>query len=203
MQDQDHTPTPPEERKVRKTQLNLVVGINGTGKTTWIRDNVVCRGRKSLIVTPDSAEWRFLPLVNSPDEIRQLQGAARIIYEGKNTLQLIQDHFYGGALILDDAMAYLNEQTPRTMQYIYIRRRQFGIDLYIVAHGLRQLPPKCFTFGSFLIQFATTENFSARKKELEEETFNRILEAQRTLKKACEQGENYKFIITKLDPTIQ
>ncbi len=186
----------------RKTQLNLVVGINGTGKTTWLRRQVVERGRKTLVLTPDTAEWRQLPTVRSGEEVRQMAGAARIIYDGPHTLELIRDSYYGGALVLDDAMAYLTEQTPQVMQYLYIRRRQYGIDLYIVAHGLRQLPPKCFTFGSFLILFATTENFSSRKRDLDGEIFDRIVAAQRTLNAQCAKGDPYGYKIIKLDPTI-
>lgn len=179
------------------------MGINGTGKTTWLRRQVVDRIPKALILTPDGAEWRHVPQVRTAEEVRSLTGHARIIYEGPHTLETIQHNYYGGALILDDAMAYLTEQTPATMQYIYIRRRQFGIDVYIVAHGLRQLPPKCFTFGSFLILFATTENFSTRKKELQEELFEKILTAQRRLNTLCQRGDPYQYDIIKLDPTIR
>ncbi len=194
----------PASGGARKTQLNLVVGINGTGKTTWIRNNVVEKDRrKVLVVTPDTAEWRQLPTVRSGAEIRSMQGAARIIYQGPETLEAIKNNFFGGALVLDDAMAYLTEQTPATMQYIYIRRRQFGIDVYIVAHGLRQLPPKCFTFGSFLVLFFTTENFARRKNELQEDIFNSIMAAQRDLADRVRQGDNYGCKILRLDLTIR
>ena len=185
----------------RKTQLNLVVGINGTGKTTFLRDNIV--SGKTLVITPDAAEWRQLPLCRTAADIINMQVPSRIIYTGPETLELVKKSFAGGRLILDDAMAYLNEQTPATLQYMYIRRRQFGIDIYLVAHGLRQLPPKCFTFGSFLFLFATTENFSTRKKELQPELYNRIIETQNYVNHQCEQGNPYMYKVILLDPSIK
>ena len=186
----------------RKTELTLIVGVNGTGKTTFIANKVLSIGKKGLVVTPDGAEWRQLPLIDK-EHLRTFQGAARIIYEGPETLEAIKNNYSGGALILDDAMAYLNEQTPATLQYIYIRRRQFGIDAYIVAHGLRQIPPKCFTFASYLILFNTVENFTTRKKELHPDLYNRIILAQDRIKNKVKAGEPFYHEIILIDEQIR
>ena len=186
----------------RKTQLNLVVGINGTGKTTFLREKVVATRGKALVVTPDDCEWRQLPTVETAREVFYMQGAARMVYRGPETLEMAIRYFSGGALILDDAMAYLGFQTPETLRYLYIRRRQRGVDVYIVAHGLRQVPVQAFTFGSYLILFATTENFSSRRRELDGEIYNRIVGAQRELNDDCRNGNAYGYKIIKLDPTV-
>lgn len=187
----------------RKTQLNLVVGINGTGKTTFIRENVVEKSRKSLVVTPDDYEWRTLPEVSTPQEIYNMQQPSRLVYRGPETMEMAIKNFYGGALILDDAMAYIGFQTSDTMRFLYIRRRQRGVDVYVVAHGLRQVPAQCFTFGSYLILFATTENFSSRKKELDGDIYQKILDAQKQLNRDCMQhGKKYEHRFIKLDPTL-
>lgn len=195
-----NTPAPAGDR--RKTQMNLVVGINGTGKTTFIRENVVAHSHKALVVTPDDYEWRELPEVTTAQEVYAMQQPSRIVYKGPETLEMVIKSFYGGQLILDDAMAYIGFQTSETMRFLYIRRRQRGVDVYIVAHGLRQVPVQCFTFGSYLILFATTENFSSRKKELDEEIFNRILTAQQELNKVCRGGKKFEHKFIKLDPAL-
>jgi len=187
----------------RKAELVLVVGINGSGKTTFIKNEIVAKSKKTLIVTPDFQEWKHLRLISTPAEIYNLKGCARIIYEGTETLEMIKGNFYGGNLLLDDAMSYLDQQTPKMMNYLYIRRRQFGIDLFIVAHGLRQLPPKCFTFASWLILFDTVENFEVRKKELLPDLFNRIVTAQRNIKKKVVTGNPYHKEIILLDTQIK
>lgn len=191
-----------EPVRPRKTQMNLVVGINGTGKTTFLRREVVEKRAKVLVVTPDESEWRQLPEVSKATEVYNLIGHARIIYQGPETLEMVVRNYYGGALVLDDAMAYLQFQTSEVMRYLYIRRRQRGVDVYMVAHGLRQVPVQCFTFGSFLILFATTENFSSRKRDLDGDIFERILQSQRDLNAKCRAGNPYSYTIIKLDPTL-
>lgn len=194
----------PEAKPKRKTHLDLVVGINGTGKTTFLRQNVVERSRKALVVTPDEAEWRFLPTVSTAREIYNLQGAARLVCDGSEEQLLMVTHsFYGGALVFDDAMAYLQfGSTSPVMRYVYIRRRQYGVDIYLVAHGLRQVPVQAFTFGSHLILFATTENFAPRRRELDPDTYDRIALAQQQLRTRCAHGDRYAYQILTLDPTL-
>lgn len=184
----------------RKTQLNLVVGINGTGKTTFLRRNVVERRQKVLVVTPDEAEWRQLPAVATPRDIYTLSTPSRLVYTQPSDLQHIAEHYYGGALILDDAMAYLSFQTPDFLRYLYIRRRQRGVDVYLVAHGLRQVPVQAYTFGTYLILFATTENFTSRRTALAPDIYGRIVAAQSELN-ACAATHPYHYRIIRLDPT--
>lgn len=193
------------EQRQRKSQLNLVVGINGTGKTTFVRNEVLPRFQKALVLTPDDMEWRHLPTLDSGNlaqEVYNLTGHARVIYKGPETMETVIRYYSGGVLVLDDAMAYLGFQTSETMRYLYIRRRQRGVDIYLVAHGLRQVPVQAFTFGSYLILFASTENFSARKRDLQPETYERIEQAQRELGEECRKNPYTHRVIT-LDPQLK
>lgn len=201
MNEQKNNDTGPAQPR-RKTQLNLVVGINGTGKTTFLRQNIVEQRHKVLVITPDECEWRQLPIVEEARDIFYLNGTARMIYRDAGTLERAIRYYSGGALILDDAMAYLGFQTPETMRYLYIRRRQRGVDVFLVAHGLRQVPPQAFTFGSYLVLFATTENFTSRRRELDAEIYSRIVEAQGEMNAEARQGNPYGYKIIKLDPTL-
>lgn len=184
----------------RKAQLNLVVGINGTGKTTFLQRNVVEKSRKSLVITPDEMEWRQLPEVTTPTEIYNLQQPSRLIYHGPESVEMAIRNFYGGALILDDARSYIGAMTSDTLNYLYIRRRQRGVDVYIVAHGMRQVPVQCFTYMSYLILFLTTENISDRRRDLDPELYAKILAAKEELKqRRVKEHDPYVYKIIKMD----
>lgn len=190
----------------RKTQLNLVVGINGTGKTTFIRQQVVERVRdgrlpKCLIVTPDPAEWRHLPTVRGAREVYDMQQTSRMVYESPEDLEAVCRSFYGGVLVLDDARAYIGAATPTVLNYLYIRRRQHGIDVYICTHGLSQVPPQCFNYASYLFLFATTDTFRSRAAYLDPEIYNSIMEHKRRIDSAARKGERYMYAVVKIDPT--
>jgi len=185
----------------RKAQLNLVAGVNGTGKTTFLLRNVVQRTQKALVLTPDDMEWQSLPTVSTPTDIYNLRQPSRIIYTD-GILDTIARCYFGGPLILDDAMAYLNHQTPDTLRYIYIRRRQRGVDIYLVTHGLRQIPPQAFSFASYLILFATTENFSARRRDLQPEIYDAVADAQDEVNRLAHSNP-YAYRVIAIDPQLR
>lgn len=188
----------------RKAQLNIVVGAPGTGKSTFIRQEVVEKRPKVLVVTPDTSEWRQLPEVHNKQEIYSLTGKARYVCASKKDfIENVVGKFYGGVLVMDDAMSYLDFQTEDTMRYLQIRRRQLGIDIYFVGHGLTQIPPQLFTFTSWIILFATTDNFSGRRNRMTEQAYNRVVEAQKELNSLCfERHILYEKRIIKIDPTL-
>lgn len=189
-------------KKQRKTEFNLVVGINGTGKTTWLNDNVVGKFSKSLVVTAHDGEWSSLPIVQSAKEIYNVSGSARVIYEGRETLENLL-YFHGGALVLDDARMFMGSKTMDMVRRIYISRRQRGVDVFMSAHGLRQIPVEVFTFASWLFLFNTTENFSDRKRELLPEKYNEIVKAQAEVRKKILSGNPYYYKRILLDDQIK
>lgn len=186
----------------RKTELTLVCGINGTGKTTWLHDNIVSNGNRVIVCTPDSCEWRTLPYLRA-SEIEVFNSPHRVIYESPATIDMLCKTYRGGTLIFDDAMAYLTSQTPEALQWIYIRHRQAGVDIYIVAHGLRQFPPRVFTFAQWLILFNSVENFSVRKKDVREDIYRKVITAQQRIAGKVSAGEPYYHEIILFDDQIR
>lgn len=186
----------------RKTELTLICGINGTGKTTWLGNNIVDKSKKAIIVTPDCFEWKRYPDLDLK-EIRSFSGVRRVVYKSPEELDYLCKCYSGGDLILDDAMAYLTFQTPECLQWIYTRHRQNGVDIYIVAHGLRQFPPRVFTFAQWLVLFNSVENFNSRKKDIREDIFNRIIQAQKRISEKVLAGNPYYHEIMLFDDQIK
>lgn len=188
--------------KKRKTELTLVCGINGTGKSTWLNNNIVTGCGRVIVCTPDDCEWRYLPGLRL-SEIDDFDMPHRVIYQSPSTIDALCRSFRRGTLILDDAMAYLTCQTPEALQWIYIRHRQAGVDIYIVAHGLRQYPPRVFTFAQWLVLFNSVENFKSRKKDIREDLFNKIITAQERISAKVLSGDPYYKEIILLDDQIK
>jgi hypothetical protein len=186
----------------RKCEFNLVVGINGTGKTTWLNKNAVEPFQKSLIVTAHDCEWNQLPEIKTAREIYDLKGRARMVYEDMETLtNLLQYH--GGSLIFDDGRMFLNAKTAAALRKIYIKRRQRGIDIFLSAHGLRQIPVEAFSFASWLFLFNTTENFADRKKDIYPDLYNKIVAAQAEVYKKVQAGDPYFYKTILIDEQIR
>lgn len=178
------TPTnklPPNER-VGKTVI--MVGTNGTGKTTMLRQILHNSGQRALIVTPDDVEWQQYPetpLLATDDFV--FDGIRRHIFNPRHTLDAIT-HFRKGIIVFDDCRSYLGDQTDERIRDLFIRKRQRELDIFAVAHGFTQVPPVFFTFATDYFVFHTLDNIVRRKNCITDDSaFERIKQAQAELKK--------------------
>ncbi|MDL2262500.1 hypothetical protein LJC11_03240 [Bacteroidales bacterium OttesenSCG-928-I21] len=187
----------------RKAEINIVVGINGTGKTTFLKDSVLKHSKRTLVLTPYMEEWENLTIVSTAKEIYNFTGNSRIICTTENiksVLELIQKNFHGGTLIMDDTRHYLDAHTIKPIEQICIQRRQRGMDVYVVGHSLMQIPPKFFDFASGLILFYSEQS---RNRELSAEVNKKIEAAQERIKKQFDAGNPYHKEIIILDMQIR
>jgi hypothetical protein len=177
-----------------------LVGINGTGKTTCIKkllEKTVTATNRALIVTPDPAEWRMLDEV-SGQRIATFNGIKKIIYH-QNCMAEIQRYYSNGMLVFDDARVYIHAQSNDFMQWLQIRRRQAGIDLFCNFHGLTQVPPVFFTFATNLVLFYTKDNIKRRAEYIDEQDFDDIQDAKERIAKKVAAGDPYAYEIITLD----
>jgi hypothetical protein len=187
----------------RKTELNLLIGVNGSGKTTFLR-NILPNYKRAIIITPDSAEWKDLPILTK-SEIKSFSGAKRIIcpyHQFGEIISFIEKNYSGGLLALDDCKNYLpsSNQTTPELGYLYTRRRQFGADCFMIGHSIDDMPPRAFNHASWLILFSTNSEFVLRKNIL---VFKKISEAQLRINKEVAKGNPYYHEIILIDTQIR
>ena len=185
---------------MRYPVCSILVGINGTGKTTFIKnllEKTVTAKNRALIVTPDPAEWRMLDEV-SGQRIATFKGIKKIIYH-QNCMAEIQRYYSNGMLVFDDARVYIHAQSNDFMQWLQIRRRQAGIDLFCNFHGLTQVPPVFFTFATNLVLFYTKDNIKRRSEYIDEQDFDDIQAAKERIAKRVAAGDPYAYEIITLD----
>ena len=165
--------------------LTVILGTNGTGKTSFIKKMIKglnSGGVKTLIVTPDDIEYPHLKdwKLENPKEF-EFTGVRKHIFEPKHTFKAITDNYRRGALFLDDARDYLpaNLENEQEFRKLMIRRRHLETDVFVVAHGFTDIPPKIFTYVNKYILFKTTDPVNKRKDTIRnyeeiEEAVNRI-----------------------------
>ena len=156
---------------IRQTKRIIIIGTNGTGKTTLVRQIVHNAAQKTLIITPHNNEWNETDPNGEPlypvNELRHASdynftGIMRHIFDPDRTLKLITN-FTRGLLVFDDCRAYLDARTDKDVHRILISSRQKMIDEIFVAHGFTEVPPKVFTFATEYFLFRTEDNISRRK----------------------------------------
>ena len=158
----------------RTTKFGIVLGTNGTGKSTVIRNTFVIpelkRKGKVIICTPHFNEWMDVPeIACRPDEIRNITSARKIVINPVNPdedIHTIAHNFRNGLLVLDDCRAYLESATDRTLKTLYISRRQWQLDIVAAAHGYSEMVPKFFIFATDFILFKTLDTPDERKSFL-------------------------------------
>ena len=184
----------------RPAKLTLIIGTNGTGKTTVQKDILEFLYKedpenfKALIVTPDPIEWRDcedVELSQKSDFV--FRGVRRHIYDPELTLKRLEG-FKRGYLMLDDCRAYLKASTTNAIYQLITRRRQRMVDVFAVAHGFTQVPPVFFAFATDIILFRTVDNIAKRRNDLND--YDRIKIAQARINKKAEKDPHYCEHIT-------
>lgn len=160
----------------RETKQTIVLGYNGTGKSTLVRQIITAYTarpeRKALIVTPDASEWTDIEetSLSRPSDF-DFEGIRRYIWtfirkDDLSAMERLRKWLFDSMLIYDDCRSYLQANTHDWLKYLYIRRRQKMIDLMLVTHGFTDVPPQAFTNCSDLFLFRTVDNIIRRKDEL-------------------------------------
>jgi len=157
----------------REAQLAMVIGTNGTGKTTLLKKiviNALKHNERVLIVTPDYVEWLQIDLVHEKHthHMATYKGARRIIYQNDATLEAVIKHFHNGLLIYDDCRSYFRSNIGEKIREQFIRRRQHMLDIFFVGHGFTEIPPVVFTFANTVYLFRTRDNIKRRAEYIQD-----------------------------------
>lgn len=180
-----------------QTKMTIIVGTNGTGKTTELRR--ILQGIKNpdrkLIITRHLTEWADFPHNDliKPADFRFTGINHHIPRDISETLLKIQ-HLRNSVIVFDDARKYLKAKTEDELNDLYISRRQYAQHIFFVAHNFKQVPVQAFGFASNFILFKTVAAIdNERLSQLNDP--DKFLEVKRRVDTEALKNPYYKELI--------
>jgi len=177
-------------------KLIIVLGTNGTGKTTLLSQFIKNESKKTLVIAPDDKDWINIPLIaNFQNSSLKYNGVLRHIWEDKTDLDTVTDRFKDGLLVCDDCRSYFSSgNIDKGLHKLLIRRRQMQVDILVAAHGFSEVPPKFYTFATDIILFKTNDNVASRKNVIKD--YTQMLRMQMAVNCEAETDPHFKIRIT-------
>lgn len=192
---------------MRDSTITLIVGKNGTGKSTLAQKIVKGMKQRALVVTLNGAPeiWQKHPIIDPSDkkQMASFKGIRQVWFarHEEETLLHIYKNFRNGSLVFDDCRAYLDANISNN---IYFRRllidfRHKMLDLFFVAHAPPDIPKGVWRFNYTIWVGATDAAFD--KNQLKTFSADSIIQAQKEVneayKKALVQGDGSHYGIFK------
>ncbi|MEO0627710.1 MAG: ATP-binding protein [Bacteroidota bacterium] len=152
----------------RDAQVTVIMGRNGTGKSTFLHNILKKIGGKTLVVTMAGLPkiWRQYEVIDptNPEAwewkkgIKQLHAA----YYEEETFKYIFKYFRGGAIVFDDCKDYIPERVSQIpwLKRLLINYRHKEVDLYFVAHSPSDVPKQVWQYSYDTFVGATSALFN-------------------------------------------
>ncbi len=179
---------------MRRAKMTIILGTNGTGKTTLLRQILYASGQKCLVLTPHPNEWTELEDTNLATPADYLfTGLRRHIIRRNYTIPRLK-YFKQGIIVFDDCKTFIRPLDP-DIEQLLIDRRQNECDVFYVAHGFTRVPPVFYPYYTEIILFKTLDNIASRKQYLL--NYAQIMEAQNRVNQKAITNPHHKEIITQ------
>lgn len=157
----------------RQAKFTIMLGEPGSGKSTLVEEIIGESKQPTLVVDPDGEEdiwmaWDEIDIMSTgaASELRTFKDKRMTIYEEKVTFEKLVKNYRNGNLVLDDCRCYVDAGVEDNMMLLLRRKRQYGLDVFAMAHGFTEVPPKFFTFATHYILFSTEDEASRVKRNI-------------------------------------
>lgn len=130
--------------------VHLVIGRNGSGKTTFISSEIKRLKLPYVVIAPDALESGRWP------------GCLALVPFEKGIFAKIWNFSLKNAdkkklIVFDDARTMLSSRDEGLLKLLR-RRRQLNIGFFLVFHSLSETPPSIYTFVTHFTTFKTLDN---------------------------------------------
>lgn len=193
-------PKPPA-RAHRDAQITIIIGRNGTGKSTFSEKIIKAVYKKALVITYNGAPkiWRGYPEIDVTDKKAMSQwksGIRQVIaarYEESRNKNTVFEHIYknygNGGVIFDDCRGYIgsNVDNDRWFRQLILDFRHLMLDPYFIVHTPSDVPPRVWGFTSTVFVGATDS--LASKRQISTDSLERIIAAQKKVNLAFRKAK--------------
>lgn len=111
-------------------------------------------------------------------------------------LALVEKGFRNGILVIDEGRLYEMNELSERMTRLAALRRKLGIDIYILFHGITQIPIRSFSYINNVILFNTADNFKYKSGKVPE--IEPLMKAKDEIRKEVMAGNKYAARVIKI-----
>ncbi len=147
----------------RLNETIVMGGEKGTGKTS-VAQKLLSVNNKNYIVVDlqDHPAYRYLPTIEINDIKRRPEFDCRIITRKPyDAIAEINEHIYNMNIVLEDARRYIRPNMALVAEEFVINHKQHNMDLIIMYHSLKQVPPFLVDLLDKVVVFKTKDKFKA------------------------------------------
>ena len=199
--------------KHRDAQVTIIVGRNGTGKSTFCEKIVKSINQRTLAVTYNGMPKIWRPYkevdIRKPKAMEFKKGIRQVVaarYEESAKKNKVFEHIYtnfrNGVIIWDDCRGYIDASVDRDRYFrqLILDFRHKMLDMIFVVHSPSDVPPRLWGFASTAFIGAT--DALVNRSQVKTHSAERIIEVQQRVneafREAKERGDNSHYGIFKM-----
>lgn len=172
---------------MRDNTVTLLVGGRGRRKTTYIKEVIwKLKDKKRILIVDTFASpvWEHcgtivngvainqemadykIQTINFDQLGNQGKGIFRVFSSDTNEmLAQVQKKCTNQLVVLEDATRFLEGQITPELKRFVLDTKQINVDMIMVFHALKLVPPKLSMFSDYLVLFKTQENWGSSLNE--------------------------------------
>ena len=148
-------------------RFNIICGTNGTGKSTMVDKILQATHFKNALVYIESIDLNGNPFKGLPTiPLTQYRGGKVTIDADEipfdRFITAVTNKYRNGILVIDEAGMYqLFEagQPIEPLKKLLKQRRKYNVEIYLLYHGVSEIPVRLFKWVNNLILFHQTDEF--------------------------------------------
>jgi hypothetical protein len=180
----------------RQPFVSLILGINDTGKSTFLLEKIKSMKPKRVLVVTQTGNptiwqnYEEIDLRNSK-KMASFKGikTVKALKYNRETLKLIYENYRNGMVIFDDCKQYIKSNLEHTKGLVELLGdfRHLGIDIWFVLHSALQVPPEVWSHTKYAFVGKTNRMIpnsypldkTGELIEIQKEVNKRYIEAER------------------------